>query len=184
MREIAPARERAFFHDLKSSQTKCPSPVVFHLKRAGTSASAPLSIVCPAHHAIPPEQRNIFVNDREALLAQHAVHFVKHESRILRVVQYVAKQNRIEALISNGKVPAVVWQIVDARGSAVADVQSNYGRAEHASKMMRDEAVSATHVEYVRTRRQHTRDFERHVVCSPNFSATAHSVEATFNRGG
>lgn len=184
MREIAPARERAFFHDLKSSQTKCPSPIVFHLKRAWTSTSAPLPIVCPAHYAIPPEQRNIFVDDREAALAQHAVHFVKHESRILRVVQYVAKQNCIEGLISNGKVPAVVWQISDTRGSAVADVQSDYGRAEHASKMMRDEAVAATDVEYVRTRRQHTRDFESHIVCSTNFLAAAHPVEATFNRGG
>ena len=184
MRKIAPARERALLHDFKSSQTKRPSPVVFPLERAWTSASAPLSIVCPAHHAIPPEHRYILIDDRKTALAQDAAHFVQYESRILRVVQHVAKQHCIEALISDGKVPAVVWQIIDAGGGGVADVQSDHGRAEYASKMMRDEAVAATDVEYVRTRRKHTRDFESHVVCTTNFSAAAHPVEATFDGGG
>ena len=50
--------------------------------------------------------------------------------------------------------------------------------------MMRDEAIAATDVEHVRLRRQHTRDFERHVISSTNLTAPSHALEATFDGGG
>jgi hypothetical protein len=50
--------------------------------------------------------------------------------------------------------------------------------------MVRDEAVAAADVEYVGVWRKHTRDFERHVVGSSNFSSPSHSVEATFDGCG
>lgn len=184
MSNVTPARERAFLHDFKSSQIKHPPPVVFHLKRAWTSAPAPLPIVCPAHDAVPPEHGNIFVDDRDAAFAQYAADFVQYESRIVGVVQHVTEQHSVEALIFNGKVPAVVGQVIDACVRAVADVETNHSRSDHASKMMRDETVAAANVEYVCARRKHMRDFERHVVCSSNFSAPSHAVEAAFDDRG
>ena len=184
MRNVPPARECAFLHDLESSQTKHVPPVVFQLKRAWTSASAPLSIVCPAHHAVPPEHGNVFVDDRDPTFAQHAAYFVQYEPRVLCVMQDITEQDSIEALISDRKMPAVVWQVVDARGGAVADVETNDSRTEHAAKMMGDEAVAASDVEYVCAWRKHTRDFERHIVCSSDFSSPSHAAEAAFDDRG
>jgi hypothetical protein len=100
------------------------------------------------------------------------------------VVQNITEQHGIEALISDWKVPAVVWQVIDRRGSAVAHVESNDSGAEHAAKMMGDETVAATDVEYVCSWRKHPGDFERHIVCSSNFSSPSHAVEAAFDDRG
>ncbi len=157
MSEVAPARKRALFHDFKSSQTERPSPRVLCLERARSSAPAPLSIVRPANSAVPPDRRYVFVNDREAAFSQHSAYFVQHESRILRVMQHIAKQHRVKALISDREVAAVVRKIIDACGGAVADVQSNDSRSQQALQMMCDETVAAADVENVCIRRQHFR---------------------------
>jgi len=47
---------------------------------------------------------------------------------------------------------------------------------------MRDEAIAAAHVEHVGLRREHTRDFKRHVISSANLAPTSHALEATFDR--
>ena len=130
MREVAPAREWTLFHDLESRQTKHPAPAVFRLKRAWSSAPTPLSIVRPADHAIPPDHRYVFVNNRETTLTQHAAYFIQHEPWILRVMQHVAKQHGVEALIFYGKVEAVVRQVINARRGVAADVKSDYRSSE------------------------------------------------------
>ena len=132
MREITPARKRTLLHDLEACQTKHPAPTVFRLKRAWSSASTPLSIVRPADHAVPPDRRYIFVNNRETAIAQHAADFIQHEPRILRVMQHVAEQHRVKALIFDGKMAAIVRKIIDPSGGVVADVQSNHRRSQHA----------------------------------------------------
>jgi len=157
---------------------------VFQLKRAWTSAAAPLSIMRPTNYAIPPDCRHIFINNRDATVAQNATHFIKQEPRILRVMQYVAEQHGVEAFIFDGKMAAIVWKIIDPSGSDVAaDVQAYDRRTQQALKMMRDEAVAAADVEHVRSWRQHTRYFERHVIRSPDFAAPSHTLEATFDGG-
>jgi hypothetical protein len=147
MSDVTPARERAFLYDLKTSQIKHPAPIMVELKRAWSSAATPLSIVRPAHQAIPPQNRDVFVNDRETAVTQYTADFVQHEAWIVCVVQHIAKQDGIEALISNRKVPAVVWQVIDGSGSAFADVETNHSRSEHSAQMMRDETVAAADVE-------------------------------------
>jgi|SRR5215213_3578032 len=99
-------------------------------------------------------------------------------------MQDVAEQHCIEALVFYGKVPAVVRKVIDASGGAVTNVQSNHGGAEHALQMMRDETVAAADVEDIRMWRQHLGDFERHIVSSPDFAASAHAIEATFDGCG
>jgi hypothetical protein len=123
---------------------------MFCLKRAWTSAPAPLPIVCPTDHAVPPDRWDVFVDDREAAVAQHAADFVEDEPRILGVMQNIAKQHRIEAVIFDREVPAVVRKVVDASSGAVCDIQSNHRAAEHALQMVRDETVAAANVENVR----------------------------------
>ena len=90
MGQVTPAREGAFFDDFKSREAKHFAPVVFCLKRAWSSAATPLPIVRPANHAIPPHLGYVFVDDREAAVAQDSAHFVEHEPWILRVMQNVA----------------------------------------------------------------------------------------------
>ena len=48
--------------------------------------------------------------------------------------------------------------------------------------MMRYEAIAAAHVEHVGLRREHTSDFERHVIGATNLAAPSHALEATFDR--
>ena len=181
MREIAPTRERSFLHYFKTRETKDAAPVVFSVKGAWPSASAPLSIVCPADHAVPPKCRHVFVNDCEASVSQYTADFVQHEPWILRVMQHITKQHRIESLVLDRKMPAVVRKILDTRISAPADVKTNHVCAEHALQVVRDEAVAAADVEYVGPRRQHIGYFKRHVVCSPDFASPSHALEATLD---
>ena len=94
-------------------------------------------------------------------------------------MQYITKQYRIEALVLDRKMPAIVRQKIDARGSAACDIQANHSRAEHALQVVRDEAIAATDIEDIGPRRQHSGDFERHIVCSPDLAASAHALEAT-----
>src|ERR1041384_2236051 len=124
MREVAPARKRPLLHHFKTRDTKYPAPVVFCVERAWSSSSTPLSIVSPADHAVPPKCRHVFVNDREASVSQHPAHLVQHEPRILRVMQHITQQYRIKALVLNRKMPSVVRKIIDASGSAAADIQT------------------------------------------------------------
>ena len=184
MREVAPARKRSLLHYFKARQTEYPAPIVFCVKRAWSSASTPLSIVSPADRAVPPECRHVFVNDREASVAQHTAHLIQHEPRILRVMQHITEQYRIETLVLDRKVPAIVRQIINASGGVAGDVQANHGRAEHASQMMRDEAVATADVEHVGPRRQYAGNFERHVICSPDLAASSHALEAAVDGCG
>jgi len=96
-------------------------------------------------------------------------------------MQHIAKQDRIETLVSHRKVAAIVWQVIDVSGGAGADVQANHGRSQDALKMMCDEAVAAADVEDVCASRKHACDFERHVVCSCDFPPPSHAFEATFD---
>ncbi|HEX5885281.1 MAG TPA: hypothetical protein VFY67_12140 [Pyrinomonadaceae bacterium] len=154
---------------------------MFRLKRAWSSAATPLAIVCPTDYAIPPDRGYVFVDDCKASVSQHSADFVHHEARILRVMQNVAKQHGIEALVFDGKVPAVVGKVIDTSIGAVADVQTDHRFAEHALEMVRDETVAAADVEHVRTWRKHSGDFKRHVVSSPDLAASSHAIEATFD---
>jgi hypothetical protein len=184
MRKIAPTRKRTLFHDLKPREIKHPSPIVFCVKRAWSSSTAPLSIVCPTDRTVPPDCRYVFVDDSETTISQHSTHFVQHQARILRMMQHITKQHCIEALISDGKMPAVVGKVIDASRGAVADIQSNHSRSEHTLQMVRDETVAAANVQDVGVRRKHFGDFERHVVCSSDFAASSHSIEATLDGCG
>jgi len=47
--------------------------------------------------------------------------------------------------------------------------------------MMCDEAITAADVEHARLRREHTRDFERHVISTADLAAPSHALEATFD---
>jgi hypothetical protein len=132
MREVAPTRKRTLLHDLEARQTKHPAPTVFRLKLAWSSAATPLPIVRPADHAVPPDRRYVFINNRETAVTQHPTDFIQHESRILRVMQYVTEQHRVKSLISNGKMAAIVRKVFDPSGGIVAYVQPNYRRAEQA----------------------------------------------------
>jgi hypothetical protein len=126
---------------------------VFRVERAWTSTATPLSIVRPADHAVPPARRHVFVNNRESSFSQHAAHFIQHEPRILRVMQHITEQHRVKALVPNRKMPAVVWNIVDASGGVAPYIQSHDSGSEHALQVMRDETVATTDVEHVSARR-------------------------------
>jgi len=154
---------------------------VFRLKCAWSSAATPLPIVCPTNHAVPPDRRNIFVDDCESAVAQHAVYFVQDEPRVLCVMKDITKQHGIEALIFNRKMAAVVWKVIDTRSNAVANIQPDHSCAKHPLQMMCDEAVAATYVEHSRSRWKHAGDFECHVICSTNFAAPFHALEATLD---
>jgi hypothetical protein len=184
MRQIAPARKRAFLHDFKSRQIKRQAPPALSLKCAWPSAAAPLSIMGPANNAVPPKQRHVFVNNRQPAFTQYSVHFIQHELWILCMMQHIAKQNGVEPLIPDGEATPVVGKVIDASGSAAADIQADDRCAEDALQMMRDKAIAAADVENVCAWRQHLRHFKRHVVCSSDFSAASHALEAPFDRGG
>jgi hypothetical protein len=96
-------------------------------------------------------------------------------------MQYVTKQHRIEALVHYRKAPSIVRQVVDASGGVAADIQSHYGRAEHALQVMRDETAATAHVEHCGARRQDLRDFERHVISTSDLAAPSHALDATFD---
>jgi hypothetical protein len=96
-------------------------------------------------------------------------------------MQHVTKQDRVEALVHNRKVPAVVRQIVDASGGIATHVQSHYSRAEHALQVMCDETVATTDVEHARARRQDLRDFKRHVISTAYLATPFHALDATFD---
>jgi len=140
--------------------------------------------VRPADRAVPPDRRNVFVDNREPAITQHAADFIQHEPRILRMMQHVAKQHRIEALVLNGKMPAVVRQVINESRGAWPHVQTDDSCTKHRSQMMCDEAVAAADVENVRVRRQHACDFERHVVCSSDFTTPSHAFDATIDDCG
>jgi hypothetical protein len=88
--------------------------------------------VCPADHAVPPKRRHVFVDDCQTAVAQHSAYLVQHEASILRVMQHIAKQHCIETLIPHGKVAAVVRQVIDMRGGAAADVETDDSGSQNA----------------------------------------------------
>ena len=182
MREIAPARKCTLLHDVEARQIEGSAPILFSLKCTWSSAAAPLSIMRPADRTVPPDRWHVFVNDCHATVSQNATDFIQHQSRILRVMQYVTKQHGVETVVPDGKMTAIVRKIIDpcCRGVS-ADVETNHSLAEHALQMMRDEPVATTDVEDVSVWRQHTRDFKRHVICSTNLSASTCTFEASFD---
>jgi len=132
MGHVPPPRQWTFAYNLETSQAKGFPPTVFALKRAWTSAAAPLPIVCPADEAVPPDQRYVFVNYREAAVSQDAAHFVQHEPRILSVVQNITEQYRIEALVSDREMASVVRNVIDAGRGAASEIEPNHSCAKHA----------------------------------------------------
>src|ERR1044072_301200 len=157
---------------------------MLRLKRAWSGPSTPLTIVCPTDHTVPPDRRYVFVDDCYTAVSQHSTYLVEYQPCVLGMMQNVAQQDRIEALVFDGKVPAVVGQVIDASGGVVADVQSDHCSTEHALEMVRDEAIAAADVEDVRMWWKHFGDFKRHVVSPPDFAASSHSLEATFDGCG
>ena len=87
--------------------------------------------MCPTDNTVPPEQGYIFIDDRHTAFTQHSIHLVKHEPRIVRVMQHVAKQHGVEALISDRKMAAIVAHVIDACRSAIGDVEADGRRVEH-----------------------------------------------------
>jgi len=122
MGQVTPPRERTFLYDFKSRQAKHSAPVLFCLKRAWSSSTTPLPIVCPANYPVPPYRRYILIDDREAAVTQYTAHLIQHETRILRVMKNIAKQHGVKSLVTNGKMTAIVGQVIDTRGRAGADV--------------------------------------------------------------
>lgn len=154
---------------------------MLRLKRAWSSSTTPLPIVCPTDQTVPPERRYVFVDDCYTAVSQHSAYLVEYQPGVLGMMQNVAEQDRIEALVFDGKVPPVIRKVIDASGGAVADVQSDHCSTEHALEMVRDETIAAADVEDVRVWWKHSGDFKRHVVSSSDFAASAHSLEATFD---
>jgi len=99
-------------------------------------------------------------------------------------MQHITEQHRIEALVHNRKVPAIVRQIVDASGCVATHIQSHYSRAEHALQVMRDETIATAYVKHTSARRQDLRDLERHVVSTAHLAAPSHALDATFDGCG
>src|SRR5215204_4999907 len=148
MREVTPTRQWTFLYNLKSRQTKDPPPILLLLKCAWTSATAPLSIVRPADRPVPPDRGYVFVNDRQTAISQHATDFIQHETRILRMMQHITKQHRIEAVVSHREMTTIIRKIINPSICIRADVQANYRRSEHALEMMRDKSITAANVEH------------------------------------
>jgi hypothetical protein len=48
---------------------------------------------------------------------------------------------------------------------------------------VRDKTITATNVEHVGPRRQHTRHLQRHVVRAADFAPSSHAPEAALDRG-
>jgi|ERR1041385_2931003 hypothetical protein len=157
---------------------------MFRVERAWTSAPAPLSIVRPAHDAIPPQCRYVFVNNCEPTFAQHTAYFIQDQPRILRVMQHVTEQHRVEALVPHWKMSSVVRQVVDPCGGVTTDVQSHHRRPQHSLQVMRDEAIATADIKHISLRRQYLRDFERHVISASDLAAPSHAPDATFDGCG
>src|ERR1044072_6446042 len=104
---------------------------MLRLKRAWSGPSTPLTIVCPTHHTVPPDRRYVFVDDCDTAVSQHSAYLVEYQPGVLGMMQNVAEQDRSEALVFDGKVPAVVGKVIDARGGGVADIQSDHCSTEH-----------------------------------------------------
>ena len=98
-------------------------------------------------------------------------------------MQHVAKQHGVETLIAHGKMPAVVREILDVRGGTLADVEPYDRFADQRAEMVRDKTITATNVEHVGPRRQHTRHLQRHVVRAADFAPSSHAPEAALDRG-
>ena len=96
-------------------------------------------------------------------------------------MQHVTEQHRVEALVQQRKMPAIVRQIVDASRGIATYIESDYSRAEHALQVMRDEAVATADVEHASARRQDLRDFKRHVISTADLAAPSHALDATFD---
>ena len=164
MREIAPAREWALTDDLEAGRTELRAPHRREPEGAWACAVLPLAVMNPAHHAIQPATRNVFVHQDKTTTPQNAPHLTHEQAEVLRMMQYVAEQNRIEALVRDRKVLAVVTQVFDRRGGAFRQVYSYHWHTEHGGQVVRYESIAAAHVQHARSGGYKTRHFKRHVV--------------------
>jgi hypothetical protein len=173
MSEIAPAREWALSDDLEAGRIEQRAPHGRGSEGARACAVLPLAVMNPAHHAIQPATRDVFVDYDETTMAQDAPHLTHDQAEVLRVMQHVAEQDRIEALVRDRKALAVVTEVFYRRGGAFRQIYSQDWHAEHGGQVVCYESVAAAHVEHARGRGYKTRHFERHVV------GAAHGATAT-----
>ena len=164
MREIAPAREWALTDDLEAGRTELRAPHRREPEGAWACAVLPLAVMNPAQHAIQPATRNVFVHQDKTTTPQNAPHLTHEQAEVLRMMQYVTEQDRIEALVRDRKVLAVVTQVFDRRGGAFRQVYSYHWHTEHGGQVVRYESIAAAHVQHARSGGYKTRHFKRHVV--------------------
>jgi hypothetical protein len=181
MREVAPARKWALRNDLKAGRTEQRAPNSGEPEGARAGAVLPLAFMNPAHHAIRPATRNVFVNYDEPTRPQDAPNFAHDQVEVLRVMQHVAEQDRIEALVRDRKALAVVTEVFDWRDGAFRQIYSYDWRAEHGGQMMRYESIAAAYVEHARARGYKARHFERHVVGASYGPAATLALPATMH---
>ena len=93
MGEVAHARQRPFLQNLESIRVEFAPPLVFHTKRAWAGTPAPLQVVSPANETVPPNLRDIFVNNHYATGSEDATHLGEYCRQILRVMQDVTKND-------------------------------------------------------------------------------------------
>src|SRR2546423_3487236 len=94
--EVAPAREPPLRDDREAVGVEERAPVAFAPEGAGASAATPGAVVCAAHRRVPESRRDVFVDDGESAAAQYASNFAEEVALLLRVVQDVAEQHRVE----------------------------------------------------------------------------------------
>lgn len=128
-------------------------PTTFASKCAGAGTASPLQVVNATHDSIPPASWNVFINDDQSSLAQRAAHFPDECPEILRVMEDIAKQDRIDGLILNWKSCAIKLAVVYLRLSCTRQVDSRDTASEHRSKVVRDIAVATPHVQELQTAR-------------------------------
>jgi len=95
------------------------------------------------------------------------------------MMQYVAEQDRIEALVRDLKVLAVVTQVFDRRGGTFRQIYSYHWHAEHGGQVVRYESIAAAHVQHARSDGYKTRHFKRHVVGAANGTPATLAPPAT-----
>lgn len=147
MHEIAHARELPLAEYLKSGSFEQSTPFSLVSENARAGATAPLQIVGPADESIPKGCRDVFVNDCLTALAQHTAQFAEHPADVLRMMQYVTHQHRVEGMSAYGKPGSAVTTIIDGRIGSVLQIDSDDICAKQRAEMMRNKAVPTTHIQ-------------------------------------
>src|SRR5712691_1012131 len=95
MRKVAPTRKSPRLVDTKTGRFEQLLPLSLIAKRARPGAIFPLPIVNPADAFVPPRCREVLINDGQASFAKDATNLVENCFGVLRVMQDIAQQHRI-----------------------------------------------------------------------------------------